>query len=393
MCAKTASITVSPAPLTPSDASRAVDRLRGALVADELEDDALPRANLVLGDRRELARRTLEARHLAEQGAAGDALAPGTRRSLGCPLGRRAHDSLDAVLDGDLQLGVRGGGARDDALQPIAEPAHTRLERAHHVARPDDLVPARQHLAAKQRAAAQSRLHLPQRLRIGELGLGAKVGGDGELLHRRPLDDERPHRQACERTAQRPAHEGGPRLRIGCEPVEPGADRPERGRVEQLPLERHLGDDQDLGVAELLGLEHLAEMSRNLGARVGWHPVEHDRERGPALPGGAKELPGNGVGIAGSGRDEEPAVRRGQQLVGERTVLGQHRVDVGGVEQREALRQRFGWRRAAAFRPHPARRSRAPDQAGRGRPRTRPDRPGGRRAPASASSGAALRPG
>ena len=102
---------------------------------------------------------------------------------------------------------------------------------------------------------------------MGELGLGAKVGGDGELLHRRPLDDERPHRQAyqahraasCARGRPAPAH------RLRARRARRGQAR--RGRVERLPLERHLGDDQDLGVAELLGLEHLAEMSRNLGAR------------------------------------------------------------------------------------------------------------------------------
>ena len=81
-------------------------------------------------------------------------------------------------------------------------------------------------------------------------------------------------------------------------------------------------------------------MRRHLAGRVSRNAVEHDRECGPALAGRAQELPGNGIRVAGGGRDEEPAVRGGEQLVRERPVLRQHRVDVRRVEQREPRWQR-----------------------------------------------------
>ena len=73
---------------------------------------------------------------------------------------------------------------------------------------------------------------------------------------------------------------------------------------------------------------------------VGRHAVEHEAERGAAVARGVQELPGHGVGVAGGGGHEQPRVGGGQELTGQVAVGLDHRVDVGGVEQRQAGRQR-----------------------------------------------------
>jgi hypothetical protein len=58
------------------------------------------------------------------------------------------------------------------------------------------------------------------------------------------------------------------------------------------------------------------------------HAVENEGERRPAVARRAEEFPGDRVGVAGSRRDEEPSVCRGEELVGECAVLGEDGVDV-----------------------------------------------------------------
>ena len=76
-------------------------------------------------------------------------------------------------------------------------------------------------------------------------------------------------------------------------------------------------------------------MRGDLVRGLGRHAVEHDGQRGAALLRGPQEVPGDRVGVAGRGRDEEPQVGGGEQLGGELAVGGDDRVDVGGVEQGE----------------------------------------------------------
>ena len=210
----------------PVDAERREPRgraLRGALLADEVEDDALPRTHLVRGGRLQSARRALELRCAFEQRAAGNPVAPRPGRSLGGPLGGGAHHGLDAVLDGELELGVGSRSTGDHALQPVTQQAHSCLESAHHVSRPDDLVPAGKHLAAQERPAPQRGFDLAQSLRVGRVGLGPELRGRRQLLDRRALDGRGADGKARERAPQRPTDERRPRLRVRGEAVEPGA--------------------------------------------------------------------------------------------------------------------------------------------------------------------------
>jgi hypothetical protein len=103
-------------------------------------------------------------------------------------------------------------------------------------------------------------------------------------------------------------------------------------------------------------------MRRHLPAGVFGHPVENERKRCPPFACRTEELPRHRVGIAGGGRNEEPPVGRGQELVGERAILGEDGVDVGRVEEGEPLWKRSRRRELqrprlglAAARPRQAR--------------------------------------
>ena len=67
------------------------------------------------------------------------------------------------------------------------------------------------------------------------------------------------------------------------------------------------------------------------------HPVEHDRERRPAVRRRAQHRPRHGVGVAGRRRHEQPEVGGGEQLAGQLAVGLDDGVEVGRVEQRQAL--------------------------------------------------------
>lgn len=72
------------------------------------------------------------------------------------------------------------------------------------------------------------------------------------------------------------------------------------------------------------------------------HPVEDGHERGVVLLGGAQEMPGDGVGVAGGRGHHDPDIGGADQFGGERAVVGDQGVDVGRVQEREAPRDGVG---------------------------------------------------
>jgi hypothetical protein len=118
-------------------------------------------------------------------------------------------------------------------------------------------VPTREHLAAQERAAPQRHLDFPARRGVRGIRLRAKLGRGRELLDRSTLDDGRTSREARERTAQRPADQCGPRLRVGSEVVEPRAYGREGGRGKETLCEQRLGHDENVRLGQALVLEHL----------------------------------------------------------------------------------------------------------------------------------------
>jgi len=79
----------------------------------------------------------------------------------------------------------------------------------------------------------------------------------------------------------------------------------------------------------------------HLVLRSGGHAVEDDRDDGTSVDGRAQQVPWHGVGVSGRRRHEQPQVRGGEELGRELSVLADHGVDVGGVEQRQTLRDRL----------------------------------------------------
>ena len=101
-------------------------------------------------------------------------------------------------------------------------------------------------------------------------------------------------------------------------------------------VQRGLRQDEQRRVAEMLLLQHLAQVRGDLVVGARRHPVEHDRDHGAPVAGRAQHAPRHRVGISRRGRHEQPQIGGGQQLVGQVPVRVHDRVDVRRVQQREA---------------------------------------------------------
>ena len=118
----------------------------------------------------------------------------------------------------------------------------------------------------------------------------------------------------------------------------------------QPVLELGLDDREDRGLVEPLLAQHRGEVGADLVDRRRGYPVEDDGDGRAALGRVAQQLPRDGVGVARSRRDEDPQVRGGEQLGREAAVGLDDAVDVGGVEQGQAGRRPRRSRRAARRR-------------------------------------------
>ena len=125
----------------------------------------------------------------------------------------------------------------------------------------------------------------------------------------------RPGGEAVQRARQRAPHERGARLRVGGQAVQPRPHGRQRGgRAAAPPAAAISGTTSSSASSSPCSAEHLAQVVADLLDGPGRDPVQHERQRGAALAGGAQEVPGHRVGVAGRGGHEEPGVGRGQQL-------------------------------------------------------------------------------
>ena len=123
--------------------------------------------------------------------------------------------------------------------------------------------------------------------------------------------------------------------------LQPAVDLLHRLRRQQpLLVERALGHGEQRRVLQSARSEHAGEVAAHLGDRVGRSAVQDDRDRSAAVGGLLQETPGHLVGVAGRRGDEQPQVRGGEQLRGQAAVALLDGVDVGSVQQRQALRDR-----------------------------------------------------
>ena len=325
------------------DAQRRESRSRPlahALLLDELEHVRLPGADGVVGALVELRRGGVEAR--PEQRSSGGVLAPRSAGALGRAIGRCQDDGIDARLDRRLDLALGRGLPDHEPAQAVAHPPDPRLEGAHDVPGPDHLVPAGQDLAAQERAAPDGVVDLLERAPVSPADVRPQLLRCRTLLGEGRLDHADARRNGVQRARQRSPHECLPPAGIGRQPVEPAADRSQlRGR-DQTVVEQRFPDDEQLRVVEAALAEHVAEVRGDLAGRVGRYAVEDECDRRAALPRAAEQLPRHRVRVPRRRRDEQPGIRRREQLGAEGSVLRDDRVDVGRVEQRQPLGQPLG---------------------------------------------------
>ena len=91
---------------------------------------------------------------------------------------------------------------------------------------------------------------------------------------------------------------------------------------------------------QAFGLEHLGEVGDDLRRGAGRDAVDHQSEDHPACCCVTKEPPRHRIAVTGGGGDEHPQIGGFEQLAGQLPVLADHRVDVGGIEDGQACRQR-----------------------------------------------------
>ena len=119
---------------------------------------------------------------------------------------------------------------------------------------------------------------------------------------------------------------------------EPVADRLIGVGWQHAVDERGLQDDEAVLGRDSVGVEHGVEVLAELGPVGLGDPRQDHAERGLALPGVLEDLPHRSVSVPAGAGHEQPQVRGVEELVGELVVGLDHRVDVGGVQQRDAPR-------------------------------------------------------
>ena len=205
--------------------------LRLALLAHQLDHGLLPVAHHPLGGGAELARGPPQVapsgrgQHLPP----GRRGAPGVVGTLGGGLGVLDQQRLEAGLHrrGD-PVDLRRL-APEEAGDPVTQPADLRLHRAHQVAGADELLPPCQQLPAQQAAVGRGLADLAPGPVVGVVDVVA------QLLQRRLLvavgrgDAARAAHDRLDGPLERLAHDGGARVGVGGQLVEPPGDR--RGLV------------------------------------------------------------------------------------------------------------------------------------------------------------------
>ena len=303
-----------------------------------LGDALLPVARDPLGAGPEVARCAVEARTRGHERVARRDGRPLRDDRRGGGLGVVDEQHREVVLDrgGDVVgLGTLAGDAVDESL---ADAPDLALDRPEHLARADEVLPAHRHVTAHEAAIGQGRTH-------GALGLGeAAVDRGPELVGSADLRVEgvgqvvAAQDVVAHRSVEGRAHDEGAGLVVAGEVVQPVDDRFDGvGREQAVGVDGRLGDREQRGVRQTARGHHAGQVAPDLDDAVAGGAVEHHRDRGAAFGRLAQVVPGDLVGVAGGGRDEEPEVRGREELGRELPVALVDRVDVRGVEDRQSL--------------------------------------------------------
>ena len=287
MWAKTATMTTSPAPLTPKLRNAGGRALVGALAADQVEHVALPVAHLVGRRRRGSRGRPCSSSRVAaaEQRRAGGQGAPGGDGALGGAVGLGAQQLLDAALERDLEVLAPASG------RPVTAAVSRSRSRPTCACRLRIHSPVPTNSCHRASTSPRSRVPLrtpsstPSRARSYAASAASRSASAAASCASTAATSASTRLvEAVERAGQRLPDDGGALLLVGGQAVQPVAQRRDLVLGQPAVDERALLDDEQPR-ARRAGprCEHAGEVVGDLGDGLRRHPVEHDGQRGAAL--------------------------------------------------------------------------------------------------------------
>ena len=246
---------------------------------------------------------------------------------------------MDAAFEGVFYLLGGGGLTAQGGADAVAQATDGAVEGAEEVAGSHKVMPAREHFAAQQGAVGEGTVDGSQRVLVF-FGYDA-----GERLVRRLLaclfggEHLQVTGEGFDGTGEGLPGNGGAGGCVGAEFADPQGQRGETdGGEHAVFVARLFGDGvNQYGVDSGL-VEHASQVVFD-GLFVAFgHAVEHHGDSDGACGCFVEQFPGYGVGVAVGGGDEEPQVGGGEQLLGEGAVFLRDGVDIGCVNERDALR-------------------------------------------------------
>ncbi len=199
------------------------------------------------------------------------------------------------------------------------------------------VLPAGEHLAAQQPRVPRALVELLERGAVGGLGLVAEPGAQAHLGVDVGREPRHPELEGVEDAGHRLGEHRDPPVGVLRGLGQPVLDRLQHVDWQHAVQDAGLRDHEPLARDDAVGGEHGVEVGDELGAVGGRHAGQDDAESGAALPGVLQDLPHRRVRVPAGAGHEQPQVGRVEELVGEVVVRPHHGVDVGGVEERDAL--------------------------------------------------------
>ena len=246
---------------------------------------------------------------------------------------------MDAAFESVFYLLGGGGLTAQCGADAVAQATDGAIEGAEEVAGSHEVVPAREHFAAQQGAVGEGTVDGGQRILVF-------FGGDGgKRLVRRLLaclfggEHLQVTGEGFDGTCKGLPGDSGAGGCVGAEFADPQGQRGEADGCEHAAFVARLFGDgvNQYGVDSGL-VEHASQVVFD-GLFVAFgHAVEHHGNGDGACGCFVEQLPGHGIGVAVGGGDEEPQVSGGKQLLGEGAVFLRDGVDIGCVNERDALR-------------------------------------------------------
>src|SRR5690606_23394359 len=271
------------------------DRALGdALGADQLLDVVLPGADGPADAARQLRGDVPEVGvGPGEDLAPGRVLAPAGDDLLGAVLRRRHDQRFEAGAQRRLEGEDAGGAAAAAAPGGAAAPPPLDVQGLQQVAGAGELLPAGEDLAAQEGAVAGGLVQLGEGGAVGGLDLPGQLGALLDLRLDLPGELGDAGAEAVEDGGEGVADDDLAVLGVLGDAGQPGAEVLDGLLGEPAVLDAGLGNGEAAGVADLVLVQHLAEVLDDLGAlraRALRDARQHDADGGAVLLGALEHL-------------------------------------------------------------------------------------------------------